>query len=302
MTENNVNREYKNNFFVALCEDKERLIEIYNAVSNKNYPPDAAVKIITLDDVLFLGRRNDVAFTVDDDRLVVFMEHQSTVCRNMPVRLVMYTGRIYEKWLNADEKIKRAVYGMTLLKIPKPEFYVFYNGKEEFPERKDLRLSDAFLDVPGSAPEWFGGLLELIVPIYNINRGFNAELLDRSETLFGYSFVVDLVRKYEGAGYKLNEALPMAVEDSIGQGILVDFLRNHSSEVINMLTAEFNMEDAIQVWLEEGREEGREEGMEKGMEEMAEKMARNLLSRGIPLDIIAQSAGMPMEKIQILAG
>jgi hypothetical protein len=61
MTENKANREYKNSVFVALCEDKKRLIEIYNVVSNKNYPPDAALKIVTLENVLFLGRYNDVA-------------------------------------------------------------------------------------------------------------------------------------------------------------------------------------------------------------------------------------------------
>ncbi|MDR1581528.1 MAG: hypothetical protein LBS35_14325, partial [Synergistaceae bacterium] len=78
MTKNNANREYKDNLFIALCEEKERLIEIYNAVSGKNYTSDAVLKIITLDDVLFWGRRNDVAFLMED-RLVVFMEHQSTV-------------------------------------------------------------------------------------------------------------------------------------------------------------------------------------------------------------------------------
>jgi predicted transposase/invertase (TIGR01784 family) len=45
-----------------------------------------------------------------------------------------------------------------------------------------------------------------------------------------------------------------------------------------------------------------EKGIEKGKEEMAEKMARNLLSKGISPDVIAQSAGMPVEKIQALAG
>jgi hypothetical protein len=94
-----------------------------------------------------MGRRNDVAFLMED-RLVVLMEHQSTVCENMPVRLLIYVGRIYEKWLNANEKIRKAVYGTQLLKIPTPEFYVFYNGKTEFPKRKDLKLSDAFHDLP----------------------------------------------------------------------------------------------------------------------------------------------------------
>jgi hypothetical protein len=218
---------------------------------------------------------------------------------------------LYTKWCNADEKLRRSFYGPKLVKIPKPEFYVLYNGRAKSPERKDLRLSDAFMDIPEdaegrSAKELFGGLLELTVPIYNINKGFNAEMLGKSETLFGYAFFVDLARSYENAGYEPEEAIRRAVEDCLERSILAGFLRDNASEVINMLTAEFKLEDALQVWKEEGFEEGIEKGIEKGREEgkeeMARKMARNLLSKGVPLDIIAQSAGLPPEKIQTLAG
>jgi hypothetical protein len=62
MTENKANREYKDSIFVALCEDKNRLVEIYNAVSNKNYPPETASKIVTLEDILFWGRTTTPLF------------------------------------------------------------------------------------------------------------------------------------------------------------------------------------------------------------------------------------------------
>jgi hypothetical protein len=233
MMENKANREYKNSVFVALCEDKKRLIEVYNAVSNKNYPPEAALKIVTLENVLFLGRRSDVAFLMED-KLVVLIEHQSTVCENMPLRLLIYIGSIYEKLLNANEKIGQAVYGTKLLKIPKPEFYVLYNGKADFPERKDLRLSDAFWNLPESEKrsglEIWGGLLELIVPAYNIKWGFNVEMLRKSETLSGYAFFVDLTYRSIGTGCELKEAIQRAVNGCIEKGILADFFRTHSSE------------------------------------------------------------------------
>ncbi|MDR1134087.1 MAG: hypothetical protein LBL05_07965, partial [Synergistaceae bacterium] len=137
-------------------------------------------------------------------------------------------------------------------------------------------------------------------------KGFNAELLGKSETLTGYAFFVDLARQYEDAGYETEEAVRRAVEDCVDKSILADFLREHASEVINMLTAEFKLEEALQVWKEEGFEEGmekgREQGIERGMEQGMEKMARNLLSKGIAPDVIAQSAGMPLEKIQSLIG
>jgi predicted transposase/invertase (TIGR01784 family) len=67
---------------------------------------------------------------------------------------------------------------------------------------------------------------------------------------------------------------------------------------------EFNIEDAKQVWREEGIEEGikrgRKEGRKEGIEEGKQEVAKNLLLRGIAPDVIAQSAGLPLEKVQAL--
>jgi hypothetical protein len=309
-----VNREYKNSVFTKLCEDKTRLIEIYNAVAKKNYSPDTEVEIATLDDVLFLDRRSDVAFVIED-RVVVLVEHQSTLCENMPVRFLIYVGRVYEKLFSIDPRLKRAIYKTKLLKIPKPEFYVLYNGRDEFPERKELRLSDAFhaADVmKTNVSEWFGGLLELIVLVYNINEGFNEEIVKRSETLSGYAAFIASVRRRLLSGCTLEEAIGQAVRDCVERDILAEFLLAHSSEVINMLTAEFKIEEAVEVWKEEGfeegiekgreegREEGRKEGREEGIEKGREEVAKNLLANGIPSDIIVKSTGLPMDKIRAL--
>ncbi|MDR1623084.1 MAG: hypothetical protein LBS00_11985 [Synergistaceae bacterium] len=292
MTDNRANREYKDSFFSKLCEDKKRLIEIYNAVSGRNYSLDVEVEVVTLDDVLFLARRNDVAFIVEG-RIVVLMEHQSTLCENMPIRILIYIALVFEKLFNADPRVKRAIYGTKLVNIPKPEFFVLYNGGDKFPEKKELRLSDAFLTVDTSdVSEWLRGFLELIVPIYNVSEGHNEDILRKSETLFGYAAFVGQVRRYLEKGYRLEEAIEQAVKDCVEKDILAEFLRVNASEVINMLTAEFKMEEAVKIW----KEEGMEEGMEKGKEEMA----KNLLVRGVSPDLIAEGSGLPMERIRAL--
>jgi hypothetical protein len=58
---------------------------------------------------------------------VVILEHQSTVNPNLPLRVLMYIARVYEK-LTAG----RNVYGRKKLLIPRPEFIVLYNGKEPY--------------------------------------------------------------------------------------------------------------------------------------------------------------------------
>jgi hypothetical protein len=106
-------------------------------------------------------------------------------------------------------------------------------------------------------------------------------MLQKSKTLFGYSFFVDLARQYMDAGCELEEAIRRAVEDCIGKGILNDFLRDRSSEVINMLTAEFKLEDALQVWKEEGKIE----------------VARSMLADGFPTETIRKHTGLGEKEI-----
>ena len=70
-----------------------------------------------------------------------------------------------------------------------PEFYVFYNGVEDYPETITLKLSDAFMTKPDSLP------LELEVKVYNINKSKGAEVLSRCKTLDEYSLFVEEVRR-----------------------------------------------------------------------------------------------------------
>ena len=131
----------------------EELLSLYNALSGSNVLPGAPVVIATLEDVLFTERRNDIAFVIED-KIVILLEHQSSVCENMPLRLLIYIARVYEKLIE-----KEAVYKTKLLKIPKPDFIVLYNGADPFPDEKTLRLSDAYHSLPESYMA-LGGLLE----------------------------------------------------------------------------------------------------------------------------------------------
>ena len=130
----------------------------------------------------------------------------------------------------------------------------------------------------------------------------------KSETLSGYAAFTASVRRYLETGWELAEAIGQAVKDCVEKGILAEFLQANASEVINMLTAEFKMEEAVKVWKEEGIEEGiergiekgRAEGIERGIEKGIEKVARNLIASGVSTDIIVKSTGLPLEKIRIL--
>jgi predicted transposase/invertase (TIGR01784 family) len=98
-----------------------------------------------------------------------------------------------------------------------------------------------------------------------------------------------------------DEAVKAAVRECVKKGILADFLREHGSEVENMLLTEWNWDDALEVWRKEGWEDGMEIGMERGMEkgkrEGKLEIALNMKNFKIPPEEIAKYTGLPPEKI-----
>ena len=239
------NIRYKDSFFTSLFSDPPRLRELYGAISGRPLPKDAELEVNTLENVLFMGRLNDLSFLAGS-LVLVLLEHQSTVNPNMPLRFLLYLGRVYEKVVES-----RGLYRGRRMEVPRPEFYVLYNGREELPDETELRLSELW--------SGDGSDLELRVKVLNINWGHNREIMEKSPSLAGYARFVARVRDKEGSLGR-EGALKEAVRYSIREGILREYLREHGREVENMLLTEWDWDEAKEVWKEEGREEGREEG------------------------------------------
>jgi hypothetical protein len=110
------NKQYKDSVFSLLFSDPDTLRELYGALEGVNLPPDIPVTINTLEGVLYKTLLNDVSFEIDN-RLVLLLEHQSTINPNMAIRLLMYIARIYEKLTTGKN-----LYGKRKLIIPRPEF------------------------------------------------------------------------------------------------------------------------------------------------------------------------------------
>jgi hypothetical protein len=293
------NREYKNSVFTTLFSDIGRLLSLYNALSGSNLPINTIVKIATLKDVLFTDRRNDIAFVLDD-KIVILIEHQSTINENMPLRLLIYVARLYEKLIDNN-----AVYKNKLFMIPKPDFIVLYNGTSPFPDEKILRLSDAYKEHP-KVLSGIGGSLELEVRVININEGRNESIVKKCEALYGYVRFIGKVRENLKTEPDLKKALTKSLEACINEGILADFLKTHSSEVSNMLTTQWNAERAMEVREQEAREEGleqgREEGLEQGLEQGLEKGLEQGLEQGVDIsaEIMRELIGKtPIEEIAV---
>jgi hypothetical protein len=260
-----INRQYKDSVFSLLFSDPETLRELYGALEGVTLPKDLPITINTLEGVLFMERVNDVSFAAGN-KLVVILEHQATVNPNMPLRCFLYLARLYEKIIDSKD-----VYKSKLIPIPRPECFVLYNGTAEYPDETCLKLSDSYKELEDLGIKGLPDL-ELVVKVVNINRGHNEGVVQRCEKLKGYSVFIAKAREYEAELGSREKGVKAAVKDCIQNGVLKDFLEEHSSEVLNMLFTEWNWDDALAVRYEEGREEGwgkgREEGWEKSRKEM----------------------------------
>ena len=103
------NRNYKDTVFRMLFSDRKNLLSLYNAVNQRDYKNPEDLEIVTLENAIYMGMKNDLAFIVD----------------------------------------KKSLFSSTLQKIPAPNFIEFYNGSTVIADCTELRLSSAFEHLSG---------------------------------------------------------------------------------------------------------------------------------------------------------
>ncbi|RCH43709.1 hypothetical protein [Blautia obeum] len=301
------NRKYKDTVFRMLFSDRKNLLSLYNAVNGTSYDDPSKLEIVTLENAVYIGMKNDLSFIVNMN--LFLYEHQSTYNPNMPLRDLLYIAAEYQKLVD-----NKSLYSPVLQKIPAPNFVVFYNGTAKKEDNWVTYLSEAYENLSGEPN------LELKVLTLNVNDGHNRKLMEECHTLREYAQYVAKVRKYTKE-MKLDEAVEQAVDECIREGILVEFLRKNKSEVVAMSIFEYNKEEEERKWkesvyefakaevLEAGREEGRKEGREEGRKEgraeglalklQAEKeIAQSLAARGMALSDIAEITKVSLETIR----
>lgn len=254
MQETKVNRNYKDRLFRFLFQEKEDLLSLYNAVNHSSYKDPELLEITTLDNVLYLGMKNDISFLIDS--YMNLYEAQSTWNPNMPLRGLFYFSRLYSSYI---EKHQLDIYSSTRLTLPTPQYLVFYNGTQTEPEVQTLSLSSSFeKQAEADKPP----CLECNATILNINYGFNSNLMTHCRKLHEYSYLISQIRAFLKKGLTLESALDLAIKDCLQHDILTDFLSRHREEAKLMILSEYNEELHRKTLLREGREQGRKEGQE----------------------------------------
>ena len=269
-------KEYKDRLFCYIFGSeahKEWTLSLYNAVGGTSYDAPEDITIATIEQVLYMGVHNDVAFLICDE--VHLYEQQSTFNPNMPLRLMQYVSNIYERLITLRKKNK---YGSTLISLPTPKLVVFYNGKDDQPEETTMYLSDAFNDnTKADADIW------VRVRMININRGRSEEIKAACRPLSEYTWIVEAIRRNRQQ-MSLDEAVDMALNNMPSDFIIKPWLEANRKGVRNMLLTEYSEEETMQLFKEEYRKEGRDEGRKEGRKELS-SLIKELIARGRSADI-----------------
>ena len=222
-----VNNEHKDRVFKFIFgnpDNKAWTLNLYNAINGSNYDDPNAIQFNTIEDAVYLGMKNDVSFIIMDN--INLWEHQSSYNPNMPMRFFIYAAKLYEKYIAGSDYYQ---YSSILQPLPKLKCICFYNGTANQPEKKVLRLSEAFC---GEAD------IEVCVTMLNINYGKNKELMQACQPLNEYAWLVDKIRAYQKDLKNIEAAVDAAINDMPDNFLIKKFLLLNKADA-QIYTADF---------------------------------------------------------------
>lgn len=274
-----LNRKYKDRLFRLIFKDKENLLQLYNAINDSHYTNPNDLMITTIDDVVFMGMKNDLSFMIDD--VMSLYEHQSTYSPNLPLRGLFYFSAMYRDYI---EPMKQQLYTESPLQIPFPVYLVFYNGMKEEPERKEIPLSNLFIQNEKELQP----ALECTATLLNINLGHNRELMEKCRILKEYAQFIYMIRSKIASELPFQEAVESAVNECISKGILSEILRKNKTEVIDVILTEYDENEFREFLKEDYWKKGHEAGMEEERKNSIRFMIKTCMEFQLPREQILE--------------
>lgn len=302
------NPKYKDvlfRFIFGKEERKEYALQLYNALNNSTETDVNDLTFNTLEDVMFLGIKNDLSFVIDSQWNLY--EEQSTWNPKMPYRMLKYVVAQYTRYV-AEKGYDE--YSPTMFYLPAPKFVVFYNGTDKnIDETVDLSLSSMYLK--GKTKEKTGDL-ELNVKVYNISEGKNNELKEKCKPLFEYSWIVTNIRKNTsvlGTDVQgIAKSVEKTIEDMPSDFVLYKLLKAEKEGVIGMIRSEYSYEDMYKSHERElekigterynqGIAEGEAKGEAKGHSKEKVETVKRMKSAGCSISMICMATNLSQDEV-----
>ena len=235
-------RNSKDTIFIDLFSIPKYQLQLFHALHPEiNDVTEDDIKLVTLNPVILNLDYNDLGILVKD-KLIIFVEAQSTWTINILVRMLLYLAMTYQDYITERHLY---VYSSKKLQLPEPEFYVVYTGKKNF-EQDIISLKKDFWNNPNA-------MIDLKAKIIYAE---NKKDIIGQYIIFCHIF--DEQRKIHGRNKS-------AVENTIricqNEGVLREYLEGRKKEVIDIMITLFDQDYNVKAYGREQKEEGRLQGV-----------------------------------------
>ena len=275
---NNLKRQHRDTMFRGHFKIPEHFLHLLKHCRKQDITLTTAdIEPFDLDSAVAIRiRRNDVSFITKDNKLIILIEHQSTVNPNMAFRLFLYYIELLQLWIKTNGV---NIYTATKIQnFPTPEFYVVYNGTKPL----EAEHSTFYLENTGMK-------IEVTVNIVDIHFG-NLNATEPDNALAGYSFFYKIYDESRSQGLSDEASFNKAKAECIANGYLKGFIER---EEFIMFYKDFLDYDTQLI--QEGLAQGKAEGVERAI--------IIAIQNNAPMSLIlamAEEAGIPHSRIEEL--
>lgn len=256
----------------------------------------------------YKSKEADIVYKLKNEEVFFLVEHQSTIDKKMPYRILNYCVDIMQEWVKS-KKLKRQT------KYPIVVPIIIYTGIEKW------KIPKNFKDVQISNQIFGDFKIDLYYNLIEINKISKKYLIDQ-QSLFGYGMVIEKSKNKA----ELQENLELIVKNAKSKEKLMEI-----SNIIEYLFYDMIEESAKEMLIEkinlkirkeekdmsslyerllaetcemirEGKNEGIEEGIEKGKkimrETMKEEATQALLENNVDEEIILKSMKITKKELE----
>lgn len=239
-------RNSKDTVFIDLFSIPKYQLQLFHALHPEiNDVTEDDIKLITLNPVILNLDYNDLGILVKD-KLIIFVEAQSTWTINILIRMLLYLAMTYQDYITERNLY---VYGSKKIKIPEPEFYIVYTGNKKF-DKDIISLREDFWNNSNTMID----LKAKIIYMENKNDIIGQYII--------FCHVFDEQIKIHG---RKKSAVENTIRICQNEGVLREYLEGRKKEVISIMITLFDQKYNVEAYAREQKEEGIEQGKIQGI-------------------------------------
>lgn len=252
----------------------------------------------------YKSKEADIVYKLKNEEVFFLVEHQSTIDKKMPYRILNYCVDIMQEWVKSKKMKRQTKYPIV---VP----IIIYTGIEKW------KIPKNFKDVQISNQVFGDFKIDLYYNLIEINKLSKKYLIDQ-QSLFGYGMVIEKSKNKE----ELQENLELIVKNAKSKEKLMEI-----SNIIEYLFYDMIEESAKEMLIEkinlkirkeekdmsslyerllaetcemirEGKNEGIEEGKKIMREIMKEEATQALLENNVDEEIILKSMKITKKELE----